>query len=415
MHTHYDTLKVARDAPAEVVRAAYRALSLKYHPDRHAADSEATAMMALLNSAYDVLSDPEKRRDYDEWVKFQESRPPDRRGERSSGRGDWIGAPSGAEAGSSSRLLSLFSRFRNYWVFYVFSLIAIFVGSVWYESVYRHRSKALVPIASAVSPTREEAPATSEPSPFARRAPPPDTSSPEKAAPDKSAEANDASQSEREAAPLQPDRPTTPTEQSHTPKPPAQAATPPGATAPAHKSAKPRDAKPPVRAAQAPDSPPAPRVRKTVERPQAPITDAAVDNYSRPATAPNGESWPSSSDYVPGYPQRNTNGLSQVVIDNSKNNSDAFVKIVSVGDSEPKVVRNVFIQANDRFTVNNMRAGSYELRYQNLETGALIRSEVFALEESAISSGTRYSAVTLTLRGHPDESMNTYALSPGEF
>ena len=131
--------------------------------------------------------------------------------------------------------------------------------------------------------------------------------------------------------------------------------------------------------------------------------------------APNGESWPSSSDYIPGYLQRNTNGLSQVVIDNTQNRSDAYVKVVSVGDSEPRVVRNVFIQASDRFTVANLRAGTYEVRYQNLDSGRLLRSEVFALEESAIASGSRYSTVTLTLRTRADEAMNTFDLPKEQF
>ena len=56
--THYDTLKVSRDAPIEVIRAAYRVLSQKYHPDRHPADSAAADTMGLLNKAYEVLSDP---------------------------------------------------------------------------------------------------------------------------------------------------------------------------------------------------------------------------------------------------------------------------------------------------------------------------------------------------------------------
>ena len=35
MHTHYDNLKVTRGAPAEVIRAAYKALSQRYHPDKN--------------------------------------------------------------------------------------------------------------------------------------------------------------------------------------------------------------------------------------------------------------------------------------------------------------------------------------------------------------------------------------------
>ena len=39
--THYDILKVSRDAPIEVIRAAYRVLSLMHHPDRHPEDPAA--------------------------------------------------------------------------------------------------------------------------------------------------------------------------------------------------------------------------------------------------------------------------------------------------------------------------------------------------------------------------------------
>jgi curved DNA-binding protein CbpA len=67
--THYDTLKVSRDAPIEVIRAAYRVLSQKYHPDRHPADLAAADTMGLLNKAYEVLSDPDRRRTYDAWIR----------------------------------------------------------------------------------------------------------------------------------------------------------------------------------------------------------------------------------------------------------------------------------------------------------------------------------------------------------
>lgn len=68
--THYDCLKVAPDAPPEVVRAAYKALAQKFHPDRNA-DPNSTVMMALLNDAYRVLSDPELRLEYDRWLELE--------------------------------------------------------------------------------------------------------------------------------------------------------------------------------------------------------------------------------------------------------------------------------------------------------------------------------------------------------
>ncbi len=67
MVDHYRTLQVARNAEPEVIERAYRALSLKYHPDRAHSDrrSEATRLMQRLNEAYAVLGDPAKRRAYD--------------------------------------------------------------------------------------------------------------------------------------------------------------------------------------------------------------------------------------------------------------------------------------------------------------------------------------------------------------
>ena len=85
-----------------------------------------------------------------------------------SSRSDWIGAPGSSEGAGGSRWLYAFGRFRHYWVFYVLALVAIFLGSLWYESLYLHRSKALTPLASAVSAARQEPVPPVEPSLFAR-------------------------------------------------------------------------------------------------------------------------------------------------------------------------------------------------------------------------------------------------------
>lgn len=78
MHTHYDNLKVSRDAPTEVIRAAYKSLSQKYHPDRHADSEEANRIMRLLNAAYEVLRDPERRAEHDQWILAEEKREAER-------------------------------------------------------------------------------------------------------------------------------------------------------------------------------------------------------------------------------------------------------------------------------------------------------------------------------------------------
>ena len=68
VHTHYDNLKVARNAPPEVIRAAYRTLSQRFHPDRNAGDEAATRIFQIINTAYETLSDPVKRKEHDEWI-----------------------------------------------------------------------------------------------------------------------------------------------------------------------------------------------------------------------------------------------------------------------------------------------------------------------------------------------------------
>lgn len=68
IHTHYDNLKVARNAPPEVIRAAYKTLSQKYHPDRNPGNQDAIRIIQIINSAYEVLSDPAKRKEHDDWI-----------------------------------------------------------------------------------------------------------------------------------------------------------------------------------------------------------------------------------------------------------------------------------------------------------------------------------------------------------
>ena len=72
IHTHYDNLKVARGAPQEVIRAAYKALSQKYHPDKNPGDEKAARIMAIVNTAYNTLSDPIRRKEHDDWIASEE-------------------------------------------------------------------------------------------------------------------------------------------------------------------------------------------------------------------------------------------------------------------------------------------------------------------------------------------------------
>lgn len=61
---YYAILQVDARAEIEVIQAAYRRLAAKYHPDVDPSP-EASERMKLLNAAYEVLSNPEKRKAYD--------------------------------------------------------------------------------------------------------------------------------------------------------------------------------------------------------------------------------------------------------------------------------------------------------------------------------------------------------------
>jgi curved DNA-binding protein len=76
---YYQTLGVAREAPADDIKKAYRKLARKYHPDV-SKEPDAEKRMKEVNEAYEVLSDPEKRAAYDQLGKNyqpgQDFRPP---------------------------------------------------------------------------------------------------------------------------------------------------------------------------------------------------------------------------------------------------------------------------------------------------------------------------------------------------
>jgi curved DNA-binding protein len=64
--SHYDVLGVARNAHADVVQAAYRALAKLYHPDVAKGPKDlAAARFRAINEAYEVLSDALRRAKYD--------------------------------------------------------------------------------------------------------------------------------------------------------------------------------------------------------------------------------------------------------------------------------------------------------------------------------------------------------------
>ncbi|XP_042194799.1 dnaJ homolog subfamily C member 5B-like [Callorhinchus milii] len=63
----YDILEVNKKATVEEIKAAYRKLALKYHPDKNRNDPAAAEMFKEINKSYIILSDHRKRSIYDSY------------------------------------------------------------------------------------------------------------------------------------------------------------------------------------------------------------------------------------------------------------------------------------------------------------------------------------------------------------
>lgn len=288
VHTHYDNLKVARSAPPEVIRAAYKALSQRFHPDRNPGITEAARIMAIINTSYDVLSDPEKRRQHDQWIMEVEA-------------ADQVKIQTGQATQATTQYSSAPDVLPRLVGLLPYALgIGALIGVIWM-------------IGSAIDF-------------FGGKSSPP----------------------------------------------------------------------------------PGPKPYQTGPGPVRPV-------YVRPITAPNGQPWPTYAGYVTGYQRLHTDGLSTVMVDNTRNDSDVFVKLVSLDGARAYPVRQFYIPAFGSFSLKTVTAGTYDIRYRDLSNGGLSRSEVFNLEEIQTYDGVQYSNITMTLYKVRNGNMQTYGLSESEF
>src|SRR6266700_1916483 len=114
---YYELLGVARKAGAKDIRAAFRKLARKYHPDLNPGDKSAEEKFKQLQEAYDVLSDSKKRQMYDQYGFYSDNLPPGGAGGHGGEpdvnfdfEGFDFGGGSGAAGGGSS-FRDLFSQF----------------------------------------------------------------------------------------------------------------------------------------------------------------------------------------------------------------------------------------------------------------------------------------------------------------
>src|SRR5262245_53646939 len=115
---YYELLGVPRKATAKDIRAAFRKLARKYHPDLNPGDKAAEEKFKQLQEAYDVLSDSKKRQMYDQYGFYSENVPTGDYGPGAGGDSnvnfdfsgfDFGGGAPGSPSGSSFR--DLFSQF----------------------------------------------------------------------------------------------------------------------------------------------------------------------------------------------------------------------------------------------------------------------------------------------------------------
>ncbi|MBD2551551.1 J domain-containing protein [Microcystis elabens FACHB-917] len=105
---------------------------------------------------------------------------------------------------------------------------------------------------------------------------------------------------------------------------------------------------------------------------------------------------PLSTGYLPGKQVADSDGYSEVTL---KNNSDSnfHVRLYRKDGSAWVISREVYLKADEEFTMEDLIPGAYEIRRMDVQTKTASKTEAFTLEETKNSEGVRYSTMTLTL------------------
>jgi len=368
LRSHYDNLKVSRDAPDFLISAAYRSLCQKYHPDKNFGDEEATRVMAIINASYGVLSDPIRRAEHDAWIAREEQKlaqptPTSQQAHSVPIPPAWQGPirsppppreelraflPVRILRGALSMVAGIFAAFPQLLVGGVIFLILGLVGTC-------------VP----------KSPPPSGPKPYQTQAP-------------------ERTRTDNEVSDCRIIK-----------VPPGRGSA--GSVIYSYVSGGAR-----TYTSKKPDG------CQTDAEPAA-TKSSVTPGYVRPATAPNGSLWPAKEGYVRGYPVLQNDGHSVVTVDNGRNDSDVFAKLVSLEGETAFPVRQFYIPAHARFSLRKVKAGSYDLRYRDLNSGNLSRSEAFDVQERRTPGGLQYSDINMTLYKVQGGNFHTYDLADEEF
>ena len=117
--------------------------------------------------------------------------------------------------------------------------------------------------------------------------------------------------------------------------------------------------------------------------------------------------------YVPKQPQYNTAGYGEIIVDNSQNDFPVFVRIWNIDDI-PKAVRAITIRQGDKFTAKAFDPGRYEIRYatiyENQKANSASKSKPFIMDEKQEKDGISYSIYSLTLYKVRGGNATTYSI-----
>ena len=364
LHTHYDNLKVTRNAPVEVIRAAYRAMAQKYHPDLNPS-SAANNTMRLLNEAWEVLSNPAKRAEHDKWIAEEEVRrkklPPvnaETSNKQVFQNGDFKfhfhKAPVRREAFIKSResphqqgtfgakkedesalvMLNTWLGRKDIKIKAAAIVITILCGGLVWLAIDDHRNKkALDEINALTGASAGERP---------------------------------SDQQVIEGKPLKiiplPEFP----EKNSTKKE-------------------------------------GPLDSSILARPKQSKNKDFVDPERQEITG-----------YLKGAYQEAPTGLSNFTVDNQRGGGDAIARIYFNGVKP--AVRSMYIKAGEQFTARGLQPGSYAFRYRFVGSKKTYEADrLFALEETPTAEGTRFSNMTVTLFAVRDGNLRTKEVPAEEF
>ncbi len=372
LHTHYDNLNVTRNAPIEVILAAYRAMAQKYHPDINSSPA-ANDTMKLLNEAWEVLSDPLKRAEHDKFILEEEDKQKPQSSSNATNtkeqvfenekfKSNFQTPPKGHAAfGKSQRPQGYYGKFTasiKYESPYVVMktwlsrkdiqikaksvVVAAFCCGLLWLSIESYRTQKAIEEINARTAT---------------------------SASEKSSDWQVEKEEPLIFKPL-----------SNLPE---------------------KDWVPPE----------ALLTNKQVKNQDFFGFETPVQSESNKAIDPERQE---RTGYVKGAYRQASVGLSNFTVDNQKGGGDAIARIYLNGAKPAS--RSIYVKAGERFTVRGLSPGSYVFRYRFIGSTKTYEAEsLFPLEETTNSEGTRFSNVTVTLFTVSDGNLQTKEISEDSF